>query len=149
MEIQNKISRHAAMNSLLIFLAPLIFVYHNNFYVKNKLIHRAKRQRHHCLFHPLKMPLWKGCHSESNGNMRHDTCICGALRDLVQFVQFKKREKHPWRSVNFSKLQASPCNFTKINTPPWVFFTFFKLYKWYQIAQHTTFVNGNCIWRYI
>ena len=25
--------------------------------------------------------------------------ICGALRDLVAFVQFKKREKHPWRSV--------------------------------------------------
>ena len=29
-------------------------------------------------------------------------------------------------------------NFTKINTPPWVFFTFFILYKWYQIAQRTT-----------
>ena len=27
----------------------------------------------------------------------------GALRDLVPFVQFKKREKHPWSSVNFSK----------------------------------------------
>ena len=25
--------------------------------------------------------------------------ICDALRDLVSFVQFKKREKHPWRSV--------------------------------------------------
>ena len=30
--------------------------------------------------------------------------ICGALRNLVPFVQFKKREKHPWRSVNFSKV---------------------------------------------
>ena len=39
------------------------------------------------------------------------------------------------------KLQVSSCNFTKINTPPWVFFTFFKLYKWYQIAQRTTFRN--------
>ena len=29
--------------------------------------------------------------------------ICDALRDLVSFAQFKKREKHPWRSVNFSK----------------------------------------------
>ena len=28
------------------------------------------------------------------------------------------------------KLQA-----TKINTPPWLFFTFFKLHKCYQIAQ--------------
>ena len=23
--------------------------------------------------------------------------ICNKLRNLVQFVQFKKREKHPWR----------------------------------------------------
>ena len=30
--------------------------------------------------------------------------ICGALRDLVLFVQFEKRKKHPWRSVNFSKI---------------------------------------------
>ena len=45
----------------------------------------------------------------------------------------KKHEKHPWMSVNFS-------NFTKINTPSWVFFTFFKLYKWYQIAQRITYL---------
>ena len=49
--------------------------------------------------------------------------ICGAVRDLVSIVQFKKRKKHQWRS-------------TKSNTPPWVFFTFLKLYKWYQIAQN-------------
>ena len=36
------------------------------------------------------------------------------------------------------KLQALACNFTKSNTPPLVFFTFFKLYGWYQIAQRTT-----------
>ena len=54
---------------------------------------------------------------------------CDTLHDLVRFVQFvQKREKHPRRSVN---LQAEACNFTKINTPPWVFFTFFKLHKWY------------------
>ena len=29
---------------------------------------------------------------------------CDALCDLVPFVQFKKREKHPWRSVNFTKV---------------------------------------------
>ena len=39
------------------------------------------------------------------------------------------------------KLQASAYNFTKINTPPWVFFMLFKLYQWYQIAQHTTYFN--------
>ena len=30
--------------------------------------------------------------------------ICGALRNLVPFVQFKKRENQLWRSVNFSKV---------------------------------------------
>ena len=32
--------------------------------------------------------------------------ICDALSDLVPFVQLKKREKHPWRSVTFSKVIA-------------------------------------------
>ena len=31
-------------------------------------------------------------------------------------------------------------NFTKNNTPPWVFFTLFKLCKWYQIAQNITYI---------
>ena len=44
---------------------------------------------------------------------------------------FKKREKHTWRSVAF----------TESNTPPWEFLTFFKLHKWYQIAQHIAFEN--------
>ena len=26
------------------------------------------------------------------------------MRDLVPFVQFKKRKKHPWKSVTFSKV---------------------------------------------
>ena len=33
--------------------------------------------------------------------------ICDALRDLVPFVQFKKREKHPWRGVTFRKVNSS------------------------------------------
>ena len=33
---------------------------------------------------------------------RKATHIRDALRDLVPFLQFKKREKHPWESVNFS-----------------------------------------------
>ena len=66
------------------------------------------------------------------------------MSDLVAFVQFKKREKHPWRSVNFSKVagfQIEACNFAKINTPSWVFFMLSKLYKWYQIAQRTTIIQ--------
>ena len=33
----------------------------------------------------------------------HNRCshISDVLRDLVPFVQVKKREKHPWRSVTF------------------------------------------------
>ena len=30
---------------------------------------------------------------------------CDALRDFVPFVQFKKREKHPLRSVDYQSLQ--------------------------------------------
>ena len=32
--------------------------------------------------------------------------ICDALRDLVPLVQFKKRKKHPRKSVTLVKLQA-------------------------------------------
>ena len=46
--------------------------------------------------------------------MNNMMAICGALRDLVPFVQFKKCEKHSWRSVIF----------TKSNTPPSVFLRF-------------------------
>ena len=30
--------------------------------------------------------------------------IYDALRDLVPFIQFKKREKHPWKSVTLHVL---------------------------------------------
>ena len=29
--------------------------------------------------------------------------ICYTLRDLVPFIQFKKREKQEWRGITFSK----------------------------------------------
>ena len=34
----------------------------------------------------------------------HTKFLRGTLRDLVQFVQFSKLEKRPWRSVTFSKV---------------------------------------------
>ena len=40
---------------------------------------------------------------------------------------FRKCNKHPWRSVTFGKVTGFSCNFTKSITPPWVFFMFFKL----------------------
>ena len=36
---------------------------------------------------------------------REEIVGCDALRDLVPFVQFKKREKHTWRSVTYSKVE--------------------------------------------
>ena len=43
-----------------------------------------------------------------------------------------------WHGIT---LKALDCNFTKRNTPPWVFFKFFNLYKWYQIGQRITHLN--------
>ena len=78
-----------------------------------------------------------------------------ALRDLAEavsiltnFPQDRQYHVHNLKNVKNThggvllliKLQAEACNFTKSNTPPWVFFTFFKFYEWYQIAQRTTYV---------
>ena len=63
---------------------------------------------------------------------------CDALRDMVPLVKFKKREKHSWRSVTFSKSAGIS------NTPSWVLFMFFKLYKWCNLYNCTicTIANG-------
>ena len=50
--------------------------------------------------------------------------IGDTLRDLVPFVQFKEGENTHEKVF-----------LLKINTPPKVFFTFLKLYKWYHIVQ--------------
>ena len=47
-------------------------------------------------------------HPVASGN--NPSCLYDVLRNLVPFVQFKKREKHPCRSVTFSN--------TKSNTLP-------------------------------
>ena len=57
--------------------------------------------------------LWNGL-KRFNAVSKVDFPKWDALRDLLPFVQFKKCEKHPWRS-----------NFTKSNTPPWLFFDVF------------------------
>ena len=44
---------------------------------------------------------------------------------LVPFVEFKKREKYPWNSVSFSKLQAKALKVTLLHGC----FHVFKLYK--------------------
>ena len=42
---------------------------------------------------------------------------------------FKKMKDTHGGVLILVKLQAEACNFTEINAPPWLFFTFFKLYK--------------------
>ena len=60
-------------------------------------------------------------------------------RSAVPFLQLKN-VKIPLEEgvLHLVKLLAESCNFTESNTTPWVFFTFFNLYKWYQIAQSIT-----------
>ena len=58
--------------------------------------------------------------------------MCCAI--FHHFHNLKIHEKHLWRGANFRA-----CNFIKSSTPAWVFFTFSKLCKWYQIAQHISF----------
>ena len=55
--------------------------------------------------------------------------LCTIWYHLYQFYSFK--------FYNFKTVKNAheACNFTKINIIPRDFFTFFKLYKWYQIAQ--------------
>ena len=53
--------------------------------------------------------------------------ICHALRDSVPFLQFEKREKHPWMSVTFSEVSGQkPATLLKV--------TLLQGYRSYQVA---------------
>ena len=52
-----------------------------------------------------------------------------ALYDLIPFAQFRKSENNHGGLLTLVKFQAQAYNFIKSNTPPWVFFTFLRLYK--------------------
>ena len=66
---------------------------------------------------------------------------CDILRDYVPLIQFKNVKTHMKECYLQESFQLQACNFTKSNTPPLIFFTFFKLYKWHQIAQHITIMH--------
>ena len=63
---------------------------------------------------------------------------CDALRDLVPLYNLKNVKNTHGGFLLLVKLQAKARNFTKSSTPLWVFFTFFKLCKRYQIGQSIT-----------
>ena len=69
--------------------------------------------------------------------------ICDVMRCAIWYhlYNLKNIKNTHGGALILVKLQAKTCNFNKINSAPWVFFTFFKLYKWYQIAQRITYFN--------
>ena len=60
------------------------------------------------------------------------------LRDMYHLYNLKNVKNTHGGVLLLIKFQALACKFTKSNTPRWVFFTFFKLYEWYQIPQRIT-----------
>ena len=40
-------------------------------------------------------------------------------------------------------ISAKSCNFTKGNSPPCIFFMFFKSCKWYKIGQSIIYIYNN------
>ena len=70
-----------------------------------------------------------------------DKCLFAVRCAIWYHLHNLKNVKNTYGGVlSLVKSQAEACNFTKINTPPWVFSMFFKLYKWYQIAQRIAFM---------
>ena len=55
--------------------------------------------------------------------------ICERLAQFGTICTILKTWKTPMAVLLLVTLQTEACNFTKSNTPPWVFFAFFKLYK--------------------
>ena len=80
---------------------------------------------------------------------KNDIVTCGALCDLILCTHFKKREKHPWSSVTFSKVagwallrgcfsRLSNCtNSTKSRNAPHIS----QLTEWNKMAMVTYYSN--------
>ena len=61
--------------------------------------------------------------------------LCAIWHRLYNFKNVTNTHE---RVLLLVKFQSEACNFTKSNTPAWVFFTFFKLCKWYGIAKNVS-----------
>ena len=72
--------------------------------------------------------------------------ILDALRGLVPFLQFKKREKHSWRSVTFSKVAECFSRFSSIG----VFYVFKVVQMVPNRAKHRIYQRKkNCKYHFI
>ena len=83
---------------------------------------------HHFRVPPFPLPRWRPFWTTS-----YELSICDAFAIWYYFYNLKNVK-----------------NTTKSNTPTWVIFTFFKLCKWYQIAQSITYMTPNSLtWKRI
>ena len=67
-----------------------------------------------------------------------DVALVIYMRCFWGFGTHKKNLKKTYGRVLLLVQFQAACNFTRSNTPLWVFFAFFKLHKWYQIMQRIT-----------
>ena len=67
--------------------------------------------------------------------------LCAVWYHLYNLKNVKSTHRGELR---LAKFQGHTCNFTKSSTPPCVFVMFFKLYKWYQIAQSINIYLNAC-----
>ena len=65
--------------------------------------------------------------------------FCATWHYLYNLKNVKNTNK---RVLLLVIIQASAFNFTKINTPPWVFFTFLKIFKRYRIMQSVSYTES-------
>ena len=70
----------------------------------------------------------------SNTHSNHDSNKTYRLSIIISLLNIL--HVYVYNNGNNISNNYEACNFTKSNTLPWVFFTFFKLYKWYQKASH-------------
>ena len=61
--------------------------------------------------------------------------VVNSLKGMLCKIWYHLYNLKNVENTNRGVLFLKACNFTKSNTPQWVFFTFFKLHKWYQIVQ--------------
>lgn len=76
----------------------------------------------------LIFEIWSFGKREKYKNQFNTTSICMRNFILIKILSETR--------IKVLRLSLKAFNFTKINTPPRVFFTFLKLYKSHQIAQH-------------
>ena len=101
------INRKGLQTSLSLSSSDYIFMNENLTPVNNKIAFHCRKLKRNGQID--KTYLRDGVIHIANSNIMGKQLqyyICGALRDLATCAHFKKREKHPWRNVTFSKVAS-------------------------------------------